>query len=37
VFAAGALLMAWDFFVKLRPLLPRFLGGTATALSEGPQ
>ncbi len=23
VFAAGALLMAWDFIVKLRPLLPR--------------
>ena len=28
VFAAGALLMAWDFFVKLRPLFPRALGGT---------
>jgi nitric oxide reductase subunit B len=27
VFAAGALLMAWDFIVKLRPVLPRFLGG----------
>ncbi|MDE2182921.1 MAG: cbb3-type cytochrome c oxidase subunit I [Alphaproteobacteria bacterium] len=25
VFAAGALLMAWDFFIKLGPLLPRFL------------
>ena len=24
VFALGALLMAWDFIVKLRPLLPRF-------------
>ncbi len=24
VFAVGALLMAWDFLVKLRPLLPRF-------------
>ena len=23
VFALGALLMAWDFIVKLRPLLPR--------------
>ena len=31
VFAAGALLMAWDFFVKLRPLFPRTLGGTRTA------
>ena len=28
VFAVGALLMAWDFFVKLRPLFPRALGGT---------
>jgi nitric oxide reductase subunit B len=26
VFAAGALLMAWDFLVKLRPLLPKFVG-----------
>jgi nitric oxide reductase subunit B len=26
VFALGALLMAWDFVVKLRPLLPRFIG-----------
>jgi nitric oxide reductase subunit B len=25
VFAAGALLMAWDFIVKLRPLFPRFI------------
>jgi nitric oxide reductase subunit B len=25
VFALGALLMAWDFIVKLRPLLPRFV------------
>ncbi|MGH7116449.1 MAG: nitric-oxide reductase large subunit [Stellaceae bacterium] len=25
VFAVGALLMAWDFIVKLRPLYPRFL------------
>ena len=23
VFAAGALLMAWDFIVKLRPLYPQ--------------
>ncbi len=27
VFAAGALLMAWDFIVKIRPLLPRAIGG----------
>jgi nitric oxide reductase subunit B len=31
VFAAGALLMAWDFIIKLRPVLPsvlqRLLGG----------
>jgi len=26
VFAFGALLMAWDFIVKLRPLFPRFVG-----------
>ena len=26
VFAVGALLMAWDFFVKLGPMLPSFLG-----------
>ncbi len=25
-FAVGALLMAWDFTIKLRPLFPRFLG-----------
>ena len=25
VFAAGALLMAWDFLVKLRPIYPRFV------------
>jgi nitric oxide reductase subunit B len=25
VFAFGALLMAWDFIVKLRPLFPRFV------------
>lgn len=26
VFAAGALLMAWDFIVKLRPLYPEAIG-----------
>ena len=26
VFAAGALLMAWDFIVKLGPLYPRLVG-----------
>jgi nitric oxide reductase subunit B len=25
VFALGALLMAWDFIVKLRPLYPQFI------------
>jgi nitric oxide reductase subunit B len=35
VFAAGALLMAWDFFVKLRPFFPRALGGTR-AVSPAP-
>ena len=25
VFALGALLMAWDFIVKLQPLLPRMI------------
>ncbi|MFZ1100221.1 MAG: cbb3-type cytochrome c oxidase subunit I [Steroidobacteraceae bacterium] len=29
VFALGALLMAWDFIVKLRPLLPRFIAVSA--------
>jgi nitric oxide reductase subunit B len=31
VFAAGALLMAWDFIVKLRPLLPGFVKWTIPA------
>jgi nitric oxide reductase subunit B len=26
VFAVGALLMAWDFTIKLRPMLPRRVG-----------
>jgi nitric oxide reductase subunit B len=25
VFALGALLMAWDFIIKSRPILPRFV------------
>ncbi|HVO02109.1 MAG TPA: cbb3-type cytochrome c oxidase subunit I [Candidatus Cybelea sp.] len=37
VFALGALLMAWDFLVKLRPIYPRFvarwLGGPAIPLA----
>ncbi len=33
VFALGALLMAWDFVVKARPILPRFVG----RLIKGPQ
>jgi nitric oxide reductase subunit B len=37
VFALGALLMAWDFIVKLRPLFPRFVARllpSARALPE---
>jgi nitric oxide reductase subunit B len=40
VFALGALLMAWDFLVKLRPLLPGFVqvlipgAGSATPVAE---
>jgi nitric oxide reductase subunit B len=37
VFALGALLMAWDFLVKLRPIYPafveRWLGGAAISLA----
>jgi len=33
VFAAGALLMAWDFLVKLRPLVGRAADATATPIS----
>jgi len=45
-YALGALLMAWDFVVKLRPLFPRFLerpvpetsaGSGAVASSEWPR
>ncbi|HXQ45639.1 MAG TPA: cbb3-type cytochrome c oxidase subunit I [Caulobacteraceae bacterium] len=36
VFALGALLMAWDFIVKLRPLMPRLVGGTAPARVAAP-
>ncbi len=35
VFALGALIMAWDFYVKLRPVLPRFLGGLAIEVLPG--
>jgi nitric oxide reductase subunit B len=35
VFAAGALLMAWDFFIKAGPLLPGFLNFSLSA-SEAP-
>ena len=31
VFALGALLMAWDFIVKLRPLLPKIVKGVLPA------
>lgn len=30
LFAVAALLMAWDFLVKARPLMPRLLGGART-------
>jgi hypothetical protein len=33
VFALGALLMAWDFIVKLRPLFPRFVEHLILALA----
>ena len=37
VFALGALLMAWDFLVKLRPIYPafieRWLGDAAISLA----
>jgi nitric oxide reductase subunit B len=32
VFAVGALLMAWDFLIKLRPILPGFVGRLIPAL-----
>ena len=34
VFAIGALLMAWDFIVKLRPLLPRLVRGMVPGRSS---
>ena len=34
VFAAGALLMAWDFVLKLRPFYPRLLRRRHTAVVE---
>jgi len=33
VFALGALPMAWDFIVKLRPLFPRFVEHLILALA----
>jgi nitric oxide reductase subunit B len=36
VFAIGALLMAWDFYVKLRPMMPRLVGGTTPAPAPTP-
>lgn len=35
VFAIGALLMAWDFIVKLRPLLPRHLEDGVSGAGRG--
>ena len=38
VFALGALLMAWDFIVKLRPLYPQFIERLISGQrSYGPQ
>jgi nitric oxide reductase subunit B len=37
VFAVAALLMAWDFMVKLRPLYPRLLGRLIRARIAPPQ
>jgi nitric oxide reductase subunit B len=34
VFAVGALMMAWDFLVKVRPMLPRLLGGEPAPVLE---
>jgi nitric oxide reductase subunit B len=34
VFALAALMMSWDFLVKVRPLLPRALGGRAPKEQE---
>ncbi len=36
VFAAGALLMAWDFLVKLRPIYPRFVERRLAASGPAP-
>ncbi len=36
VFAAGALLMAWDFLIKSRPILPRFVAQWIGGASASP-
>jgi nitric oxide reductase subunit B len=36
VFAIGALLMAWDFIVKLGPMLPAFLDFRRRTLAATP-
>jgi nitric oxide reductase subunit B len=35
VFAAAALMMSWDFLVKVRPMLPRVLGGLGERKATG--
>jgi nitric oxide reductase subunit B len=37
VFALGALLMAWDFIVKLRPLFPRFVARLIPGIRAVPE
>ena len=37
VFALGALLMAWDFLIKLGPLLPSFFSGEKRDSRTGSQ
>ena len=31
VFALAALMMSWDFIIKVRPMLPQLLGGAKAA------
>jgi hypothetical protein len=35
VFAVGALLMAWDFIIKLRPIFPNLLGEPGSVAPGG--
>ena len=36
LFGAGAVLMAWDFFIKMGPLLPKFLRWTPRSSAAEP-